>query len=102
MNNSTVLHIGGPLDGYRRPVPPSVSGFFRAAYYNSDSSFPDAPNYMTAGYRVMTIPTVGKQITLAVCDTVKDPFEALVKGYHGHRNPKRKYKMNSWQGSQCV
>jgi hypothetical protein len=93
-----LLHIGGPLDGKRQDAPDTP--YFRAASFASstyDLHFTDplapVPIHVTSYVRRKLRREDGTCFDVAV-DTDKgnkDVLDLLVKGYRGHRNPKRRY-----------
>ncbi len=96
-----LLHIGGPLDGKRQDAPDTP--YFRAA------SFAHSPyDCAWAGFDADALAPIPIQITSYVRRKLRrengtffdvavdadkgnqDVLDLLVKGYRGHRNPKRK------------
>lgn len=98
--NSTakILHIGGPMDGYRRVAPPQpifqVASFAPRNKFGCDSSY-DTPflQMRTACYERKRICRAdGSSMDVAVDYDLHcaDLADLLIKGYRGHRNPRRK------------
>ena len=94
MNRNKILFVGGPQDGYRRDNP-ATSGPVIKTYINTFSrSHNDSPVDLSIPVQTWTyiikrfVGENGKVYEAAFDDSIKDPMEALIKGYRGHRNPR--------------
>lgn len=95
--NGKILLIGGCADGLRRQVPSDQRVFKIAAPALSGTfaDFSDTPEKIeisTSIYRrVRGCRADGTIVEVAVCTEAQgDLIDLLIKGYRGHRNPRRK------------
>ncbi len=93
MKAKKILFVGGPSDGHRKPDP--------CVNYTNVAELKLNPAWLTAayeddcvGYDVSTytkkqfIGPNGQVYEAFFHSSITDPMEALLKGYHYHRNPR--------------
>lgn len=98
MKDERILFIGGPKDGLREAIPQAtvyhqlqVPHYVQRNLGSLNSPMP-AFGITTHTFTIKRfVAEDGTELKIAVHSSVKDVMKQLVKGYHYHRKPRRKY-----------
>jgi hypothetical protein len=88
------LFIGGPNDGVRMALPPNSGPTFNVVEMGAnvfESRFMDLKSTIDFKHHTYYAKQFQNGLKIMMHENVSDPIAALIKGYHSHRKPRRKY-----------